>query len=82
MKNTGMTRAIDEVGRIVIPNEIRKSLNIKPKDELDISIDNDKIILKKIQPNCIFCNCTQGLSSFKGNNICPDCIKKISQLDN
>ena len=55
MKSTGMVRKVDELGRIVIPIEIRQNMDIKVKDPLEIFIDNDTIILRKYQPACIFC---------------------------
>ena len=55
MKSTGIVRKIDELGRIVLPIEIRNTLDIKAKDSIEIFVDDDKIILKKYQPSCIFC---------------------------
>lgn len=55
MKSTGIVRKIDELGRIVLPIEIRNTLDIKPKDSIEIFVDDDKIVLKKYQPSCIFC---------------------------
>ena len=54
MKSTGIVRKIDELGRIVLPIEIRNTLDIKAKDSIEIFVDDDKIILKKYQPSCIF----------------------------
>lgn len=51
MKSTGMVRKVDELGRVVLPIELRRSLGIKEKDAIEIYIDGDKIILKKYVPN-------------------------------
>ena len=80
MKKTGMTRAIDEVGRIVLPKEIRETMSLKTKDELEICIQDDKIILSKFQPSCIFCGEAQNLVVYNENKICKSCIDKISKL--
>ena len=77
MKSTGIVRKVDELGRIVLPIEMRRTLDIAERDSLDIFVDGDSIILKKYQPACIFCDNTKDIISYKGKNICPDCINKI-----
>lgn len=77
LKATGITRKIDELGRIVLPIEIRRKFNIDYKDTLDIYIEDDKIILKKYEPSCIFCGESEGVKQFKGKNICPACAKEL-----
>ena len=56
MKSTGIIRKIDELGRIVLPIELRRTLDIAERDELEIYLDDDKVVLKKYEPSCIFCN--------------------------
>ncbi len=80
MKKTGMTRAVDEVGRIVLPKEIRESMDLKTKDELEISVEGDKIILRKFQPSCVLCGGNNGLILFNSNKLCASCIAKIARL--
>ena len=80
MKKTGITRAIDEVGRIVLPKELRATMDLNTKDELDISVEGDRIILKKIQPSCIFCGNSENLVIFEENKICQKCVEKIAKL--
>lgn len=80
MKKTGMTRAVDEVGRIVLPKEIRESMDLKTKDEIEISVEDDKIILKKFRPNCIFCGSDKDLAIFNQTKICKNCVAKIAKL--
>ena len=79
MKSTGIVRKVDELGRIVLPKELRITLNIKEKDPLEIFVDDDgKIILKKYEPACIFCNGMNDIVSFKSHNICRECMEKIA----
>lgn len=80
MKSTGITRKVDELGRIVIPKELRRNLRIEEKDPLEIFVEGEMIILKKYEPACIFCGQAKGVKNVKGKNVCPDCIKEISQI--
>ena len=80
MKKTGITRAIDEVGRIVLPKELRATMDLNTKDELYISVEGARIILKKIQPSCIFCGNSENLVIFEENKICQNCVEKIAKL--
>lgn len=79
MKSTGVVRKIDELGRIVLPIEIRKTLDIQQKDALEMFIDEDKIILQKYQPSCIFCNQVEDIVYFNGKRVCAACIEKMKQ---
>ena len=81
MKSTGIVRKIDELGRIVIPKEIRRVFDIEDKvDSLEIFTDDNMIILKKYEPCCVFCKGTNGLTSYEGRNICAECVSKIGGL--
>lgn len=83
MKATGMLRKVDELGRIVIPKELRRQYNVEDnKDFFEIFVEDDAIILKKYQPSCIFCGELKEISSYKGRNICSSCIQSISNLTN
>lgn len=77
MKSTGIVRKLDELGRVVIPIELRRTLDIKVKDPLEIFVDDDKIILKKFSPSCIFCGESKDIFDFKGKKVCPECSKEI-----
>jgi transcriptional regulator, abrB family len=79
LKNTGVKRKVDELGRIVIPIELRNKLNILEDDTLDIYIDRNSIVLKKEENTCMFCGSTKNLVSFKEKQICHDCIKNIAR---
>lgn len=79
MKSTGIVRRVDELGRIVIPIELRRTLDIEIKDALEIYVDKDQIILKKYEPACIFCGNAREITNYKGKNICKECLAEISK---
>lgn len=77
MKSTGIVRKVDELGRIVIPKELRKMFNIKEKDALEIYVEEDRIVLRKHENSCVFCKATENLKEYKDKFVCPQCIKEI-----
>ncbi|MBO5734337.1 MAG: AbrB/MazE/SpoVT family DNA-binding domain-containing protein [Clostridia bacterium] len=77
MKSTGIVRKVDELGRIVLPVELRRTLDIAEKDSLEIYVDDDRIILKKYEPTCVFCGSSKDVIPFKGKNICPNCLNEL-----
>lgn len=77
MKSTGVVRKIDELGRIVLPIELRRNFDIGEKDALEIYVDQDMIILKKFTRSCVFCNNASDVVEFKGKNICLDCLSQL-----
>lgn len=81
MKSTGIVRRIDELGRIVVPKEMRKKMNIADNDPVEIFVDGDKIILTKYTPYCSFCQSDERVTEFKGRNICKTCLAEIKALD-
>ena len=78
MKSTGIVRKVDELGRIVLPIELRRTLDIAERDELEIYLDDDKVILKKYEPSCIFCASPRNLVSYRGRNVCMECIRNMN----
>ena len=80
MKSTGIIRRMDELGRVVIPIEIRNQFNIVEKDPIEIYVDGSSIILKKFEPKCIFCGNTKNLLTYNDKLICEGCSKKIGNL--
>lgn len=80
MKSTGIVRRVDELGRVVIPIELRNKFGIAEKDPLEIYVDGNSIILKKSESNCIFCGSTKDLRPYKDKQICEKCANKISQI--
>lgn len=79
MKSTGIVRKVDELGRVVLPMELRRSLDIDPKDALEIYVEGESIILKKYEPCCIFCGEANGVTTFKGKNVCADCMAQLKK---
>lgn len=77
MKSTGIVRKVDELGRVVIPKELRKTMDINEKDDLGIYVDGATIILKKYDPGCIFCGEAKDVTEFKNTNICPTCRNEL-----
>ena len=80
MKTTGIVRQMDSLGRIVLPIELRRTLDIAQKDSLEIYVEGNRIILKKYEPTCIFCENSKDIVSFKGKNVCPDCLKELKGI--
>ncbi len=80
MKSTGVTRQIDELGRFVLPVEIRRALNIQLKDYLEIHVENDSIVLRKFQPSCLFCGNTEDNVLYEGKRICRTCLDKLKKI--
>lgn len=79
MKSTGIVRKIDELGRIVLPIELRRTYDLAVKDAVEIYTDDDKIILKKFQRACIFCGECDNVSEFKGRTVCSACAAELGK---
>ena len=77
MKSTGIVRKVDELGRIVLPIELRRTLDIAEKDSIEIYVDGSSIILKKYEPTCVFCGDAKNITVYKGKNVCANCIKEL-----
>ena len=80
MKSTGITRQVDNLGRFVLPIEIRRALDIQEGDALEIFTDDDRVILKKYQPACIFCNDADEVVLFGGKRVCRQCLTKLKEI--
>lgn len=79
MKATGIVRKVDELGRIVLPIELRRTLGIEIKDPLEIFVDGESIMLKPYKPACILCGENDNLVEYKGKKICKKCINKLGK---
>lgn len=79
MKSTGVVRKMDDLGRIVIPIELRRTLDIALRDSLEIYVDKDKIILRKFHPCCIFCNDARDVVSYKDKLVCKNCLEEMKK---
>jgi transcriptional pleiotropic regulator of transition state genes len=80
VKATGIVRKVDELGRIVLPIELRRTLDIEIKDPIEIYVDGDYILLKKYEPACIFCGNAKSVKRIHDKNVCADCIKEMQNL--
>lgn len=80
MKASGIIRKVDELGRIVLPVELRRGLGIEDKDALEIFVDEDRIILKKYESTCIFCGNPQPAEEFRGKRICDACMEALKKI--
>ena len=81
MKSTGIVRNVDELGRIVIPKEMRKKMDIANSDPVEIYVEGDKIILTKYNPSCSFCAGDEGITEFKGKKICQVCLNELRGIN-
>ncbi|WMJ24122.1 AbrB/MazE/SpoVT family DNA-binding domain-containing protein [Paludicola sp. MB14-C6] len=77
MKSTGIVRKIDNLGRVVLPIELRRIFDIDKEDPVEIFVDDNYIMLKKYQPACIFCNDAKDVVNFRGKNICVKCLEEM-----
>ncbi len=79
MKSTGIVRKVDELGRIVLPIEMRRNLDIAEKDALEIFVEGDSIILRKYQNACVFCGSVKNLMLFKDHCVCEECVEAMKK---
>lgn len=80
MKATGIVRKLDQLGRIVIPKELRNTFDLEEGDPIEIFVDGNDIILRKYQPACIFCNDATDILQYENKNICKNCLGKLKNL--
>ena len=78
MKSTGVVRQLDTLGRVVLPIELRRTMDIGVKDMLEIFVEDDKIILKKYHPCCIFCSDARNVTTYKGKLVCKNCLAELA----
>lgn len=79
MKSTGIVRRIDDLGRIVLPAELRRTLGMEERETLEIFVEGNAIVLRKYRPSCLFCDSMRDVSSFKGKNICSRCLRQLRE---
>ncbi len=79
MKTTGIVRKVDELGRIVLPIEMRRTLDIAEKDPVEIYVEGESVILRKYQASCVFCDSVKDIVVFKGRNVCAACLAKLKE---
>ena len=73
MGATGIARKVDELGRIVLPVEMRRLFGIRPGDEMEISVDGGGIQLRKVEVRCVFCDATENLRPYRQKQVCGTC---------
>ncbi len=77
MRPTGIVRKVDDLGRIVLPIELRRTLDIAERDELEIYLEDDKVVMHKYEPSCVFCASTRNLTEYRGKSVCSQCIQAM-----
>ena len=77
MKSTGVVRQLDTLGRIVLPIELRRTMDIGVKDMLELFVEDDQIILKKYHPSCIFCSDARDVITYRGKLVCKKCLAEL-----
>ena len=80
MKSTGILKSVDELGRIVLPKKMRENLDIDIRDQVELFVEGDRIILKKYMPTCIFCDSERDIVIFNGKRVCGECIKSLRSM--
>ena len=80
MKATGIVRRIDELGRVVLPIELRRTMNLEVRDPVEIFLDGEAIVLRKYEAACLFCGGTRNLTVFRGKQVCGDCLRQLREM--
>lgn len=75
MKSTGIVRKVDELGRIVIPIEMRRTLGVDSRDPVEMCVDREDIIIRKYAPGCVLCGNPKEIIEYAGKLVCRDCIR-------
>lgn len=81
MKSIGVVRKIDQLGRLVIPKEIRKVLDMPVGTSIEFYTEGDTVVLKKYQPDCLFCSNGDDLIIYKGKHVCASCMKELGEMN-
>ncbi len=77
-RRTGVARKVDQLGRVVLPAEVRRHFGISPGDLIEIGVDTDAILLTKVEDRCVFCGGTSSLSEFSGKLVCDECVNRLA----
>jgi AbrB family transcriptional regulator, transcriptional pleiotropic regulator of transition state genes len=78
LRRTGVARKVDQLGRVVLPAEVRRHFDIRPGDLIEIAVDSDAILLTKVEDRCVFCGGTANLSQFSGRLVCGECVSRLA----
>ncbi|MGF7086551.1 transcriptional pleiotropic regulator of transition state genes [Kroppenstedtia sanguinis] len=76
MRGIGIVRKVDHLGRIVLPKELRETMNIQAHDGVEIFVDHEQIVMRKYNPSCIFCDSSESLYQFRGKIVCRECLEE------
>ena len=80
MKSTGIVRKIDALGRVVLPVELRRTMDIGDRDAVEICVEGGNIVLRKYRPTCVFCDTAKDVQTFKGKCVCPRCLQELQEV--
>jgi transcriptional pleiotropic regulator of transition state genes len=78
LRRTGVARKVDQLGRVVLPSEVRRHFDISPGDLIEIAVESDAILLTKVENRCVFCGETASLSEFSGKLVCGECVSRLA----
>jgi AbrB family transcriptional regulator, transcriptional pleiotropic regulator of transition state genes len=78
VKRTGVARKVDQLGRVVLPAEVRRRFGIRPGDMIEIAVDSDAILLSKVEDRCVFCADATELIEFSGKVVCRPCVTRLA----
>ena len=78
LRRTGVARKVDQLGRVVLPSEVRRHFDISPGDLIEIAVDSDAILLTKVENRCVFCGEAASLSEFSGKLVCGECVTRLA----
>ena len=79
MKATGVVRRVDQLGRLVLPKDLRRTYSINIGDPLEIYTEDDMIILKKYEPSCVFCDESRDVTDYMGKRVCNSCLNQMRE---
>lgn len=80
MKSIAVIRKVDELGRIVLPAEMRRMLDIAERDSLEIYVDGTSVVLQKYEPTCVFCGSAQDILSYREKYVCLHCVRYLQSM--
>jgi transcriptional pleiotropic regulator of transition state genes len=79
LKSTGVVRRLDDLGRVVMPKELRRTLGIDAGDPVEFFVDGERVVIKKYTPGCMLCGSLEQLHTIEGKQICMECRIKIGR---
>lgn len=80
VRATGVSRKVDDLGRIVLPAELRRSFDIREGDHVEIGVEEDRIVLSKQRNVCTFCSSAEGLRPYRDHQVCATCLSELKRF--